>query len=53
MIDYRDEHGRELPKLKLLETGDAHLEEGNDWGDRYCGTVHGVGQNKYINAGKR
>lgn len=36
------------PKLRrrLLATGDAHLEEGNTWGDRYWGTVNGRGQNK-------
>lgn len=31
--------------FKLLATGDAHLEEGNDHGDMYWGTVHGFGQN--------
>lgn len=30
---------------KLLATGNAHLEEGNDWGDTLWGTVNGVGQN--------
>ena len=30
---------------KLSATGDAHLEEGNDWGDRTWGTVNGVGAN--------
>lgn len=36
-----------LPLRKwLLDTGDAHLEEGNDWGDDYWGTVNGVGENK-------
>lgn len=25
---------------KLLATGDAHLEEGNTWGDRIWGTVN-------------
>lgn len=30
---------------KLLETGDEYLEEGNNWGDRFWGTVNGVGQN--------
>lgn len=32
-------------KAKLLATGDAHLEEGNTWGDRTWGTVNGVGEN--------
>ena len=31
-------------KEKLLETGDALLEEGNNWGDTYWGTVNGVGE---------
>lgn len=30
---------------KLLETGDAYLEEGNTWGDRTWGTVNGTGAN--------
>ena len=30
---------------KLLETGDAYLEEGNTWHDQFWGTVNGVGQN--------
>ncbi len=30
---------------KLLETGDAYLEEGNTWGDRIWGTVGGKGAN--------
>ena len=35
------------PKLieKLLETGEAYLEEGNTWGDRIWGTVEGQGAN--------
>jgi len=32
-------------KAKLLATGDAHLEEGNHWGDTFWGTVDGVGKN--------
>lgn len=31
---------------KLLATGNAYLEEGNNWNDTYWGTVRGVGQNK-------
>lgn len=36
------------PDLKemLLATGDAYLEEGNTWGDKYWGTVDGVGRNQ-------
>lgn len=30
---------------KLIETGDAYLEEGNTWGDRVWGTCNGTGQN--------
>lgn len=30
----------------LLTTDGLYLEEGNTWGDRYWGTVKGVGQNK-------
>jgi hypothetical protein len=30
---------------KLLATGDAFLEEGNSWGDKYWGTVNGEGKN--------
>lgn len=33
-------------KKKLLDTGDAELIEGNDWGDTYWGKFAGVGQNK-------
>lgn len=31
---------------KLVETDDAILVEGNDWGDKTWGMVKGVGQNK-------
>lgn len=34
----------ELAK-KLIDTGDAYLEEGNTWGDRIWGTVNGQGAN--------
>ena len=30
---------------RLLATGDAHIEEGNHWGDHYWGTVDGKGAN--------
>lgn len=38
----------ENPELleKLLETGNKYLEESNDWGDTFWGTVNGVGKNK-------
>ena len=32
-------------RAMLLNTGDAHLEEGNNWGDKYWGTVDGEGLN--------
>jgi len=32
-------------KEKLLATGDAYLEEGNDWGDTIWGVCNGKGQN--------
>ncbi|MCK5605676.1 NADAR family protein [Candidatus Pacearchaeota archaeon] len=32
-------------RAMLLETGDAHLEEANQWGDRFWGTVDGEGEN--------
>lgn len=30
---------------KLIATGDAHLEEGNNWGDKFWGVCEGEGQN--------
>lgn len=36
--------GTELA-AKLLATGDAHLEETNNWKDRYWGVYQGEGQN--------
>ncbi len=35
------------PELKkaLISTGDMYLEEGNDWGDKFWGTVDGKGEN--------
>lgn len=32
-------------KRKLLETHHQYLEEGNTWGDKVWGTVHGIGEN--------
>lgn len=32
--------------LKLLDTGDRTLVEGNTWGDRFWGVCDGVGQNR-------
>ncbi len=32
-------------KEKLLNTNKEHLEEGNNWGDTYWGTVNGIGRN--------
>jgi predicted NAD-dependent protein-ADP-ribosyltransferase YbiA (DUF1768 family) len=33
-------------RAKLLATGDAVLEEGNDWGDRVWGVYQGQGDNR-------
>ena len=33
-------------KQRLLDTGYAHIEEGNNHGDRFWGTVKGQGQNE-------
>jgi ribA/ribD-fused uncharacterized protein len=35
----------EILAIKLIKTGDAHLEEGNTWGDTFWGTVDGRGNN--------
>lgn len=32
-------------RMLLLSTGNAVLEEGNNWGDTFWGTVAGVGEN--------
>lgn len=32
-------------KLKLINTGDEYLEEGNTWGDTYWGVCRGKGNN--------
>lgn len=32
-------------KKALLETGDAYLEEGNTWGDRFWGVCNSIGEN--------
>lgn len=37
-------HGK-LIALKLVATGDAHLQEGNTWGDKFWGVYRGAGQN--------
>lgn len=31
---------------KLISTGNVYLEEGNDWGDKFWGTVNGEGRNE-------
>ena len=41
----RDKFATNPLQRMLLATGDAHLEEGNTWGDRFWGTVNGVGEN--------
>lgn len=32
-------------RSKLIATGDRKLYEGNNWGDKFWGTVRGIGQN--------
>lgn len=32
-------------RAKLMATSPRHLEEGNHWGDRFWGTVNGIGEN--------
>lgn len=44
IVKAKFEQNEELA-VKLLNTGDAYLEEGNDWGDRIWGTVNGQGSN--------
>ena len=44
-VRYKFTHHPEL-REKLLATGDATLEEGNNWGDRTWGMVNGVGENR-------
>jgi ribA/ribD-fused uncharacterized protein len=34
-----------LIALKLVATKDVHLQEGNDWGDKFWGVYRGAGQN--------
>lgn len=45
IVEAKFEQNEDL-KLKLLATGDKHLEEGNTWGDKIWGTVNGVGENR-------
>ena len=33
-------------RIQLMLTGDAHLEEGNAWGDTYWGVCAGIGENR-------
>jgi ribA/ribD-fused uncharacterized protein len=41
----RQKFAQEPYKTRLLETADAHLEEGNWWGDRFWGVCRGTGSN--------
>lgn len=46
MLDVeRARYAAEPMRSLLLATESAYLEEGNWWGDRYWGTVNGVGEN--------
>lgn len=43
----RDKFTRDADlRAKLLATGDAYLEEGNNWGDRVWGVYQGEGENR-------
>ena len=44
IVKAKFEQNEELA-IKLLNTGDAYLEEGNNWGDHIWGTVNGQGAN--------
>jgi predicted NAD-dependent protein-ADP-ribosyltransferase YbiA (DUF1768 family) len=44
-VRYKFTHNAEL-RSALIATGDAYLEEGNDWGDRVWGVYQGVGENR-------
>lgn len=44
-VRYKFTHHADL-RAKLLETGDAYLEEGNTWGDRVWGVYQGQGENR-------
>ena len=37
---------KEILKAKLLDTEDAILIEGNNWGDKIWGQVNGIGENR-------
>ena len=37
-------HNKDLKEM-LLETGDAIIEEGNDWNDTFWGVCNGKGEN--------
>jgi hypothetical protein len=44
-VRYKFTHHPEL-RAKLLETGEAYMEEGNTWGDRVWGVYQGQGENR-------
>lgn len=43
-VRYKFSHDADL-RARLLATGDAQLEEGNAWGDRFWGVYEGQGEN--------
>ncbi|HEY7089515.1 MAG TPA: NADAR family protein, partial [Tepidisphaeraceae bacterium] len=45
VVRYKFTHHPDLA-AKLLDTGDATLEEGNTWNDRIWGVYHGQGENR-------
>lgn len=44
IVKAKFEQNKDLAQM-LLDTNDAYLEEGNNWGDRIWGTVNGQGAN--------
>jgi ribA/ribD-fused uncharacterized protein len=44
-LNYQKFSRNDFLRNKLLATGDAHIEEGNNWGDDFWGTVDGKGHN--------
>jgi len=44
LVTQKFTHNPELSRM-LVSTGDAILEEGNDWGDIYWGICDGIGEN--------
>lgn len=46
LIGLREKFSHAYMRMRLLETGDQHLVEGNTWNDTYWGICNGKGQNR-------